>query len=146
MNREAINAALFERLVAVGGWKTTSRKVRERDQVDPSDRPYLGLAPGDTQRLTELGAPRLTRLEFVAYVYVHDDSNAGPSVQLNAFLKAIEDALARDSTDPLGLGTERATTLGGLVHGAAVASVMTDEGSYGDQGVALVTIEVLAAG
>jgi hypothetical protein len=146
VSREVITAALWDRLAAIPGLRTTGRKPKDRDQVSASDCPALFLGVGSSAVVAELGQYPLWRLEFVAYLHVYDGSVAGPSEQLNSYLDAIEAALARGPGDEPGMGTGTATTLGGTVHAARVSSVETDEGSFGDRAVALVTIEVMAAG
>ena len=146
MARELITSSLWERLAAIPGVRTSGRKPKDRDQIAASDCPALYLGVGSSAITGEVGAYPLWRLEFVAYLHVYDGSQAGPSEQLNDFLDAIEAALARDDSDEAGMGTGTSTTLGGTVHSARVSSVETDEGSFGDRAVALVTIEVLAAG
>jgi hypothetical protein len=146
MSREAITTALWERLSAIPGVRTSGRKPRDRDQVSPSDCPALFLGVGSSEVVGEAGTIPLWRLEFAAYLHVDSGTLEGPSPQLNDFLDAIEAALERGPTDPAGQGTGTDTTLNGTVHSARVASVWADEGSFGDRAVALVTIEVLAAG
>lgn len=146
MNRESITQALSDRLETIVGLRTYSRKVRDFSQVTPSECPALFLGVGASEVLSEVGRPQLWRLEFIAYLYCHDGSSAGPSSQLNEYQDAIRSALDRDSTDTAGTGVGVATTLGGVCHAARVSTAQTDEGSFGDLGVALITIEVLAAG
>jgi hypothetical protein len=146
VSREVIASALWGRLGAIPGIRTSGRKPKDRDQIAASDCPALFLGVGGSAIVGAAGTFRLWRLEFVAYLHVSEGSQAGPSGQLNDFLDAIEAALARGTTDQAGLGNGTDTTLGGLVLSARVASVETDEGSFGDRAVALVTIEVMAAG
>lgn len=146
MSREVITVALWDRLAAIPGIRTSGRKPKDRDQVSASDCPALFLGVGGSQVTAEIGGYPFWRLEFVAYLHVYEGSVAGPSEQLNSYLDAIEAALGRGPSDPVGMGTDTATTLGGQVHSARVSSVETDEGSFGDRAVALVTIEVMAAG
>jgi hypothetical protein len=146
MSRELITTRLWERLAAIDGIRTSGRKPRAMDQITPSDCPALFLGVGSSQVLSEVGGYPLWRLEYVAYLYVHDGSQAGPSESLNEYMDAVEAVLARGPEDEAGMGTGTATTLGGSVHSARVVSVETDEGSFGDRAMALVTIEVIAAG
>lgn len=146
MSREVITAALWQRLEAIPGLRTTGRKPKDRDQLAASDCPALFLGVGSSQVVSEIGGYPLWRLEFVAYLHVYEGSQAGPSAQLNEYLDAIEAAMARGPDDQVGMGNGTSTTLGGQVVSARVASVETDEGSFGDRAVALVTIEVMAAG
>lgn len=147
MNREAITQAAADRIFAIPGLRSTGRKVKDYAQTAAGDCPALYLGVGAQELLTEVGRPPVWRLELVAYLYCHDGSSAGPSAQMNRFLDAIDQVLGRDvPSDPVAIGTGAATTLGGLVHSARVSAVQTDEGSYGDLGVAIVTIEVISAG
>jgi hypothetical protein len=146
VSREVITSALWERLAAIDGIRTSGRKPRDKDQIAATDCPALFLGVGSSQVVGDAGSFPLWRMEFVAYLHVYDGSQSGPSEQLNDYLDAIEAALARGEDDESGTGTGVDTTLGGLVHSARVASVWADEGSFGDRAVALVTIEVVAAG
>lgn len=146
MNREAIAAALFTRVSGSGAFAVTQRRVRDWTAVSPSECPALFFGLGGSRTINTLGQFPMWSLEFVAYLYVYEDSNNGPSSQLNELIDGIVIALQRDENDPAGAGVATNTTLGGLVYSADVKDVQTDEGTFGERGVALVTIEVLAAG
>ena len=146
MNRETITQALADRLFAIDGIRTTGRKPKAWDQVSPTDCPCLFLGVGSSHSMNPVGHFQMWRMEFLAYVYTHDGSQVGPSMELNGIIDAIDVALQRGPDDPNGMGVETQTTLGGLAHAANVESVVTDEGSFGDRAVAMVTIQVLAAG
>jgi hypothetical protein len=146
VNREAITAALFERLTAIPGLRTTGRKPKAWDQMAPTDCPCLFLGVGSSQVTTATGQYPLWELDFIVYLYAHDGSQEGPSGKLNDLVDAVSDSMNRDGLDPVGMGTGTATTLGGLVHSVELGSVTTDEGSFGDRAVAMVTLQVLAAG
>lgn len=147
MNRETIASALYSRLSGISGLRTHSRKVVDWAQTSSGDCPALHMAIGSSTALNAPGQPRLWRLEFIVYLYCFDGSSAGPSSQLNEYIGKIESALAWTSTsDYAARGNGVETTLGGIVHSARVSDILTDEGSYGDIGVALVTIEAIAAG
>lgn len=146
MNREAITAALFDRLQATEGIRTAGRKPVAWDQVSPAECPALFLGVGSSQVITATGQYPLWQLEFLVYLYAHDGSSIGPSWQLNTLIDAVSVSMNRDLSDPAGSGVGTATTLGGLVHSVELGSVTTDEGSFGDRAVAVVTLQVLAAG
>lgn len=146
MNRETVASALYTRLQTIDGIKMFGRRPIPWDQIAPAERPALFLAVGDSENISPPGNFQRWRLSFIAYLYVWDEGADGPGVQLNDYLDKIDKALARSSSDKLGVGVETATTLGGAVHYAQITSVMTDEGSFQNFGVAIVTIETLAAG
>ncbi|MEI6225510.1 MAG: hypothetical protein WCS72_12190 [Deltaproteobacteria bacterium] len=147
MNRETVTAALFERLKTIEGILTFGRKPRAWEDVAAAECPALFLGVGSSNTVTPVGQYPLWQIEYLVYLYVHEGGSIGPSEQLNRYCDAIADAVNRDpALDPAGMGTGVATTLGGLVHSVEVPSIQTDEGSFGDRAVALVTLSVLAAG
>ena len=147
MNREAIASAVYSKISGISGLKVSSRKPRMFDQVSPSECPAMFLGVGSSEQVGSPGPRALWRLEFQIYLYVHDASNVGPSSQLNTYLGHIDTAFRASSADLAVPGASPDhTTLGGTVLYARPTSIQTDEGSFGDQGVAVVTVEVLAAG
>lgn len=147
MNRETIAAAVFAKLSAMSGIRVSSRRPKTFDQVPPADCPAIFMGVGASESVGNPGPRALWRLEFIAYLYVYEAAAAGPSLQLNTYLGYIDTAFRASATD-LGFpgASPDHTTLGGLVLYARPLNVQTDEGSFGDQGVAIVTIEVLTAG
>jgi hypothetical protein len=147
MNRETIAAAVYAKLAAMTGVRTSSRRPKTFDQVPPADCPAVFLGVGASESIGNPGPRALWRMEFIVYLYVHDGSAAGPSSQLNAYLGYIDTAFRASAADLASPGASPDhTTLGGLVLYARPLNVQTDEGSFGDQGVAIVTIEVVTAG
>lgn len=147
MNREAITEALYQRFAEMEGLRSTGRKPKTFDQISPGECPALFLGVGSSASTGNPGPRARWRLEFIVYLYCHDGSAAGPSSQINDYLGRIDAACRATSAEMLAPGTgPDMTTLGGLVLYARPVSVETDEGSFGDRGVAIVTIEVLTAG
>ncbi|MFK7088682.1 hypothetical protein AAFM71_07680 [Chromobacterium violaceum] len=142
MNREAIYSALFERLKAIPGLRTTSRRLRHWSDVDASQQPAMFQAqvrespiPGDPSR----GLPTKWTLSADVYVYARTDGDQAPGTVLNPLLDAIEAALQPDNP------VLRAQTLGGMVEHCWIdGDIETDEGALGDQAVAIVPIRILA--
>lgn len=142
MKREALYSALFALLEQVPGVVTRSRRLRHWSDVGPSEQPALFLAqgrqnatPGDPAR----GVPTKWLLHADVYLYVRTGSHGVPGSQLNPLLDAIEAALA--TAGPL----QRTQTLGGLAeHCWIEGDIDTDEGTLGDQAVAIVPIRILA--
>lgn len=142
MNREAIYSALFDRLKAIPGLRTTSRRLRHWSDVDASQQPALFQAqgretatPGDPAR----GVPTKWTLSADVYIYVRTDGDQVPGTVMNPLLDAIEAALRNDNA------MQRVQTLGGLVERCWIeGDIETDEGTLGDQAVAIVPIRILA--
>ena len=140
INREAIFVALFNKVSAAAGLVTTSRKLAHWSDVPGIQQPALFQAQGKEMASAGFRLPTKWTLRVHLYVYVHQASVAGqvPATQLNTILDAIETALLPDA------GSSE-QTLGGLVsHCRIVGEVETDEGTLGDQAVAIIPIEIQA--
>ena len=141
MNREAIATALFNLVKTAPGLVTSSRRLKHWSDVPTAEQPALFQAQGkevlDTST-QKLGGPAVHRLNFEIYLYVKStDPLASPATVLNPLLDAVEAALTPT------LGTKQ--TLGGLAQHAFISgSIETDEGTLGDQAVAIIPVEVLA--
>jgi len=144
VNRETVTAALWTRLAAIPGITTAERRVRHFAEVSPSEMPALFLGVDDSESDQERGRRASWTLNFSVYVYCHDASRAGPWSRLNTIVDAIDAALALQPAEFRSGQTFGPTTLGGVVSHAWLTKVETDEGSLGDLGVALCSIEVLA--
>lgn len=141
INREAISAALFARVSAVLGLATTSRTLKHWNDVPPELQPALFQAQRDQQISRVRGQPPMRRIPFDLYLYVRAVDDSPPSTLLNGFLDAIEAVLAPDN-DVTGRNT-----LGGLVHDCIVdGTIETDEGTLGQQAVAIVPVLVIVEG
>lgn len=146
MNRESIAAAVFSKLSGISGVVTSSRRPKSFDQVEPSACPAVFLGVGSSENLGDPTGQSLWRMEFIVYLYVNDGGASGPSSTLNTYIGKIESAFRASSSDAAPGFDIDSTTLGGLVLYAKPTRIETDEGSFGDQGVAILTIEVLTAG
>jgi len=140
MDREAIFVALADLLNGIPGVVTFSRKLLHWTDVSPSQQPALFLAqgnqtatPGDPAR----GLPTKWTLSADLYLYTNTQGETSPSTRANILLDAIEHQL---SPPPL----QRTQTLGGLVeHCWIEGAIETDEGTLGDQAVAIVPLKIL---
>ena len=144
MNREAVTSALWERISAIDGVKTAGRKLRHFADVAPSEMPALFLGVDDSEADQERGRRPAWTLRYTAYIYCHESSAIGPSSSLNTVVDQVNAALEIQSSEFQAGQTFGPTTLGGTVHHAWITRVETDEGTMGDLGVALCSIEVLA--
>jgi hypothetical protein len=139
IQREPIYAALFALMSGTAGFLTTSRILKHWDDVSPGSQPALFMAQGQQIANTERGKPTRWTLEAKVYVYVRTDGNVVPSTVLNPILDAIEAALQ-------GNAAENTQTLGGLVDYCRIdGAIETDEGTLGQQAVAIIPISILAS-
>lgn len=142
MNRENIYAALYSRLAAIPGLRTTGRKLRHWSDVDASQQPALFMTqgrqiatPGDPAR----GVPTKWTLMADVYIYVRTDGDQIPGTVMNPLLDALDAVMAPDNQ------MQRVQTLGGLVERCWIeGEIETDDGALGDQAVAIIPIRILA--
>ena len=138
MTREPIFAALFAKLAATPGLSTSSRILKHFSDVLIPDQPALFLSEVSQTVERSRGLPKKWIFLCNVYVYVR---RAGmdqiSSTNINNILDAIEAALE----PPAGTDVQ---TLGGLVeHCWIEGTVATDEGTLGEQAVAIIPIRIL---
>lgn len=139
MNREAIYAALFARIAGIAGVRTQSRILKHWDDVPAEQQPALFMAQGAQQPITQTGEPTKWLLFAEIYVYVRTSGGQVPGTVLNPILDAIEAAL------PLHPVTGKHTLDAPGVEWARIdGAIETDEGTLGEQAVAIVSIQILA--
>lgn len=140
MTREPILAALWALLAADARWVTKDRRVQHWADVPPNQQPALFLAVLHEMPhyLRSAAALRWT-LQGELYVYANTaDRTVPPSAVLSSLLDPIEAVLAPDA-----MGQPQ--TLGGLVEVVRLGPgpIVRDDGSLGDQAVALVPFEIV---
>jgi len=140
VTREPIYAALFAKLAAAAPFVTTSRRLKHWTDTPGSEQPALFMAQKreSVQPNTQgPGLPPKYLLEVDVYVYAKARSNTAPGPLINPLLDAIDTALAGV---PASNGKQ---TLGGLCEHAWVeGEIETDEGTLGDQAVAVVPVRI----
>ena len=138
-NREPIYSALFARLIAVPGLVTTSRRLKHWVDVGAQLQPALFQAQRNETAMQVSGLPVKWTFKLDVYLYVRTDGGQSPGPIINPFLDAIEAALAPNAV-------ETVQTLGGLVkHCWIDGAIETDEGTLGDQAVAIIPITILVS-
>jgi len=143
--RETILAALFDLLAAMPGLITTSRRPRYWSDVTSEEQPALFLGAGDqTVKNDPSGVPSVWTLDATVYLYVKStDDTVPPSILLNGYLDQIEALLmppAPGTPWPMGF-----CSLGGLVNHVWISGPITTSGDVlGDQGVAMIPLQILA--
>ena len=139
--REPIHAALFARVSGAAGFVTIDRRLRHWSDVTPAEQPALfQCQTRETATIRRLGAPTVWTLGVELYLYAHSsDPYQAPATVLNPLLDAVMSALAPDpATGIQDLG------LPAMVQHAAIAGrIDTDEGTLGDQAIAIIPVEIL---
>jgi hypothetical protein len=138
-SRETYYAALFTLVSGAASFHTASRRVRHWSDVQASEQPALFLAVGPQTPQQVRNLPPKWMLDAKLYVYAHADGNLDPGPILNNLIDAVEAAL-QPSVNKV------TQDLGGLVSHAWIEGVVeTDEGTLGEQAVAVIPIRMLVA-
>jgi hypothetical protein len=139
--REPIYAALFDLVADAAGFVTVERRLRHWSDVAPAEQPALFMTQkSEAAAIKALGAPTVWTLHAELYLYAHSsDPRLSPATVLNPLLDAVEAALAPSPTTGIqDLG------LPAMVQHAFIAGrIDTDEGTLGDQAIAIIPIEIL---
>lgn len=137
MNRELIYAALFNKLKAVEGINTSSRKLKHWADVPSGETPALFQAQTGETVTHQTNQPSIWTFHLDIYVYANTaNSDVAPAQVLNPILDRITEALK-----PI-VGDEQ--TLGGLVQKCRInGKIETDEGTLGDIAVLIIPIVIL---
>jgi len=140
MNREYLYAALWQQLCAIPGFKTYSRKLRHWNDVDPLMQPAMFLAQGNETPMTVTGQPGKWLLQSKIYLYARTEGDAPPGPVLNPLLDAICNVVSAQNpvTGRSVLADE------GIEWCRIEAAIETDEGTLGDQAVAVIPVTILA--
>lgn len=141
ITREQIYAALFARLAAVPGLVTTSRILKHWADVPAEMQPALYMAQVREVPVTQTAEPTKWRLTVDVYVYVRTGGGQVPGTVLNPILDAIEAALPRHPVS----GRHYDLGVPGVEWARIEGAIDTDEGTLGEQAVAIVPIQILAA-
>lgn len=143
MDSESIYQALFNRLSGIDGFKTTSRRLRHFNNVQPENRPALFVTQGNQTEVPVKGLDAKVELEAEVYIYIHETDQAiPPSVQLNQMIDKVRQAIAPDYPEMCEY-----QTLGGLVEHCWIEGTIevfeAVENMLDDQGIAIVPIRIL---
>ena len=134
MNREAIYTALFNKVSETVGIVTSSRKLKHWADTQPYEQPALFQTQAGESVTQSRGSPEVWELNVKLYLYANTQ-NGLPSTIINGLIDSIQTALKPDIT-----GYQ---TLDDLVsHCWISGSIETDEGVLGDQGVAIIPINI----
>ena len=143
IQREAIYAALWSLAAEAAQFATASRRLRHWSDVSPNEQPALFMSEkGAVAKVPALGAPVVYTLFADLYLYAHSaDPYLSPTTILNPLLDAVEAALAPSPVT----GIQNLGLPAMVSHAYIAGRIETDEGVLGDQAIAVIPIEILAA-
>ncbi len=136
--REQIYAALFAKVAAAANFTTISRRLKHWADVPAGDQPALFMAQRKEIAQTVPGLQTVFVMHVDLYLYANTggDSTTSPSTILNPLLDSVLASIAFDVVT-------NKQTLGGLVQYCVVdGEIATDEGVLGNQGVAIIPIQM----
>lgn len=151
VNRELLFSTLFDRLSAIPDFVFKSRLFKTYDDLPIDSQPALIMCKGQEEITTAKGMPPIWKLDGSIYLYCRNDfdTNVSPSIQLNNLIQKVEEAFERkpnEVTSPYASYTndlDFTTTLGGLCISCTIfGRIVTDEGTLGNQAVALIPFEI----
>ena len=140
-SRESIYAALFAQLQSMSGLATSSRRLKNIQDMQPEELPAaFQVQEKQPVKYTGSTPAKLTlRASWLLYAY-SGDVTVAPSTVLNNLLDQADALLT-----PKNPGLRN--TLGGLVEYAAISGdIDIFEGVLGDRCLAIVPIEIVLAG
>jgi len=138
VNRETIYSALFQRLQTASDFVTCSRNLKHYSDVSPSEQPAIFVAQGSQHAEHIKGFPTKYTLQAKAWIYTNDpDPSKPPAYAINNILDQVDEVMKPDAP-------QDKQTLSGLVEDCWIdGEIVTDEGTLGDQSVAIFTIKIL---
>jgi hypothetical protein len=139
--REQIYTALWALGANAARFASANRRLRHWTDVAPAEQPALFMSEkGGQAAIKKLGAPIVWTLYAEFYIYAHtSDPYLAPATILNPLIDAFEAALAPSPTSGIqNLGLPQM-----VQHAYISGKVQTDEGVLGDQGIAIVPVEIL---
>lgn len=139
MTREPIYKKLFEVLAMASGAVTCSRRLRHWTDVAADEQPALFMTVGQQVAIRQKGLP--TKWHIVCNVYLYartDEPNETPATIINNMLDNIEKAL-----EPGAPGETQTLGLAGVSHCWIEGDIETDEGTLGEQAMAIIPVNIL---
>ena len=139
--REKIYTALWALGANAARFASANRRLRHWTDVAPAEQPALFMSEkGGQAAIKKLGTPTVWTLYAEFYIYAHSsDPYLAPATILNPLIDAFEAALAPSPTSGIqNLGLPQM-----VQHAYISGKVQTDEGVLGDQGIAIVPVEIL---
>lgn len=140
IQRETYYGELFNRLKAITGLKTVGRRLLHVNEVPAGQQPALFLAQTGQVPLYQPGRTIIWELSADIYLYVRDPKGAAPGPIINPLMDAIVDVFKPDNA------MVNACTFGGICHKVELGQIATDEGTMGEQAIAIIPVTMTVVG
>lgn len=140
IQRETYYGELAKRLKAIPGIKTFGRRLRHVNEVPPAQQPAIFLAQTGQRPSYQPGRTIMWDLGADIYLYVRDPKGADPGPIMNPIMDALCAVFTPDNA------MVNACTFGGLCHRVELGTIETDEGTLGEQAIAIIPVTMTVVG
>jgi hypothetical protein len=140
IRRETYYGVLADKLRAIPGVKTFSRRLQHVNDVPAAQQPAIYLAQTGQVPLYQPGRTIIWELSADIYVYVRDPKGKEPGPIINPLMDAIVEMFKPDNA------MVNACTFGGLCHKVELGQIATDEGTMGEQAIAIIPVTMTVVG
>lgn len=140
LKRETYYGALADKLKAIPGIKTFSRRLQHVSEVPVQKQPAVFLAQTGQRPTYQVGRTIIWEFSADIYVYVRDPKNSDPGVLMNPIMDSIAAVFEPDNQ------MVNACTFGGLCHKVELGQISTDEGTMGEQAIAIIPVTMTVVG
>jgi hypothetical protein len=138
--RETYYGALADRLRTIPGIRKFGRRLLHFNDVKPAEQPAIFLAQGGQVPSYQPGRTIMWELRADIYLYVNGGKNTDPGVLMNPIMDALTAVFAPDNA------MVNACTFGGLCHKVEIGAIETDEGTLGEQAIAVIPVTMTVVG
>lgn len=140
LKRETYYGALAAKLKSISGVKTFSRRLLHVTEVPPGQQPAIFLAQTGQRPTYQPGRTIIWEFSADVYVYVRDPKGNDPGVLMNPIMDSIAAVFQPDNA------MVNACTFGGLCHKVEMGQISTDEGTMGEQAIAIIPVTMTVVG
>lgn len=140
ITRETYYGELANRLRNIPGIKTFGRRLLHVNEVPAAQQPAIFLAQTGQVPTYQPGRTIIWELSADIYLYVRDPKGKDPGPLMNPLMDALCAVFAPDNA------MVNAFTLGGLCHKVEMGQISTDEGTMGEQAIAIIPVTMTVVG
>ena len=140
IQRETFYGALADKLRNIPGIKTFGRRLLHVNEVPANQQPAIFLAQTSQRPTYQTGRTIIWELSADIYLYVRDPKGKDPGPLMNPIMDALCAAFAPDNA------MTNACTFGGLCHKVELGQIATDEGTMGEQAIAIIPVTMTVVG
>jgi hypothetical protein len=140
LTRETYYGELANRLRAIPGIRTFSRRLLHVNELPAAQQPALFLAQTFQRPTYQPGRTIIWEFGADLYLYVRDPKGSTPGVLMNPLMDALCAVFAPDNANV------NACTFGGLCHRVELGPIETDEGTMGEQAIAILPVTMVVVG